>query len=276
MDFAINYSPQAEALVAAGSIEIDYFKTPPWPEMIARAEVYRPAAVHFNLRAGSGQLHQNDWGEIEAVLATTPTRYVNLHLAADKRDGLPFDCDHPNSEEVSQVIENLHADVNAAVTQFGPQRVIVENVPYRVGEGHVIRTCVLPDVISAVIRNHGCGLLLDISHARISADTLGMHAKAYMRALPLDRLCELHFTGLHDLGAGYLMDHLPALEADWPWLEWVLDGIQNEDWGKPHMLAYEYGGDGHPFFAANSDSGVIARDVPRLYNLCHKGVFHLS
>ena len=268
MDFAINYSPQAIALVANGSIEIDYFKTPPWPEMIARAEVYRPVVVHFNLRAGTGQLQQTDWGEIEAFLATTPTRYVNLHLAADKRDGLPFDCDRPSTTDVEQIMANLYADVGAVVMRLGPERVIVENVPYRVGEGHVIRTCVLPEVISEVIQNHGCGLLLDIAHARISADTLGLDAKEYIRALPMERLRELHFTGLHDLGGGHLMDHLPVLDEDWPWLEWALEGIQNEGWGKPHMLAYEYGGDGHPFFAANSESAVIARDVPTMYALC--------
>ena len=268
MDFAINYSPQAVALVAAGSIEIDFFKTPPWPEMIAKAEAYRPVAVHFNLRAGTGQLHKTDWGEIETFLETTSTHYVNMHLAADKRDGLPFNCDYPSLADDEQIMANLHADVGAVVSRFGPERVIVENVPYHFGEEHVIRTCILPEVISEVIENHGCGLLLDISHARISADTLGLDAKDYMRALPLEQLRELHFTGLHDLGGGHLMDHLPALDEDWPWLEWVMAGIQNEGWEKPHLLAYEYGGDGHPFFAANSDSSVIARDVPRMYALC--------
>ncbi|MBM3146049.1 MAG: DUF692 family protein [Chloroflexi bacterium] len=270
MQLALNYSPQATELLDASRIEIDYFKTPPWPEMIAKAQAYRPVAVHFNLRAGTGHLHRTHWSKIEATLDHTAARYVNLHLAADIRDGLPFDPDDPSPAEIEQVIAGLHADVAAVVQRFGLERVIVENAPYRIGEGHVIRTCVAPHVIGEIIAAHGCGLLLDISHARISADALGMDAKDYIQALPLDRLRELHFTGLHDLGDGFLMDHLPVLDADWPWLEWIVKGINRNGWGDPHMVALEYGGEGHEFFAANSDIEVIARDVPRLYKFCHR------
>ncbi|MEA3350412.1 MAG: DUF692 family protein [Chloroflexota bacterium] len=268
MHFAINYSPQAAQLLAAGKIEIDYFKTPPWPDMIAKAKKYRPVAVHFPLRAGTGKLHQTNWAEIEAFLTSTATFYVNAHLVADARDGIPFDCDNPSPGEIEQIIANTHADVAALVSQFGAERVIVENVPYRVEEGYANRTSVLPEVISEVIESHGCGLLLDISHARISADALGMKPEDYIRALPMQRLRELHFTGLHDLGGGHLMDHLSVLEADWPWLDWVLDGIKKEGWGKAQMLAFEYGGDGNEFFDAHSDIEVIAEQVPRLYEVC--------
>jgi len=269
MKFAINYSPQAAALLAEGRISIDFFKTPPWPEMIAKAEQHRPVAVHFNLRAGRGDLDQRaDWALAEQLLRTTATRYLNLHLAVDARDGLPFDTDAPSPAEREQILANLHADVAAAVARFGAENVIVENTPYRVGEKHTNRVCVLPAVITEIIATHRCGLLLDISHARISAAALGMDAKDYLRALPLGALRELHFTGLHDWGDGFLMDHLGVLESDWPWLDWVLEGIQQHGWGRPHLLAFEYGGEGHPFFDAHSDPEVIARDVPLMVARC--------
>lgn len=269
MDFAINYSPQAAELLAAGNIEFDFFKTPPWPEMIAKAERFRPVAVHFDLRAGGGNLDQINWSEINDIFDATATRFLNIHLAADLRDGLEFDADTPNQSEYNQIVDNMRQDVGAAVTQFSAEKVIVENAPYRAGEGHTIRTCVLPEVICEIVETHGCGLLLDISHARIAADGLQMDPKEYIQALPLQNLKELHFTGLH-FYEGRLMDHLPVLEDDWPWLEWVLEGIDKTGWGQPLMLAFEYGGEGHEFFDANSDSTVIARDVPRLYDLCHR------
>lgn len=270
MNFSINYSPQAAQLLSEGKIEIDTFKTPPWPEMIAKAEQYRPVAVHFSLRVGNGQLHNTDWAEIEAVLKNTATAFVNVHLAV-RADEIPgIDSDRPSPLHKAQIIENMHKDVGCVVSHFGAERVIAENTPYRVGVKRIVQSCVLPEVINEIIRGYQCGLLLDISHARISADALGMDAKEYIQALPLAHLRELHFTGLHDIGDGYLMDHLSVLESDWPWLEWVLEGVENKGFGQPHMLALEYGGDGHEFYDSNSDSKVIARDVPRLYNLCHK------
>lgn len=269
MNFALNYSPQAAHLLQEGQIEIDFFKTPPWPDMIARAKYHRPVAVHFDLRAGGGDLAQTNWAKIKNLLDKTATSFVNVHLAADLRDGLEFDSDHPDQHETRQIIENMQRDVAAAVARFGAERVIVENAPYRVGEKHIILTCVLPQVICEIVETNGCGLLLDISHARITADSLGMDAREYIQALPLQHLKELHFTGLNDY-QGRLMDHLPVLETDWPWLEWVLDGIASKGWGLPHMLAFEYGGEDHEFFDANSDPDVIARDVPRLYDLCHR------
>lgn len=269
MLLALNYSSKAAALLAEGRIEIDRFKTPPWPEMIAQAARYRPVAVHFDLRAGSGQLEQHaDWAQIERILNTTATRYVNLHLAADARDGLPFDTDAPSKAERAQILSNLHADVSAAVSRFGAEKVILENSPYRRGEGRINVFCALPEVIHEVVTAHHCGLLLDISHARISAASLGLEAHDYMLALPLEALRELHFTGLHEWENGVLMDHLGVLESDWPWLDWVLEGIRESGWGRPHLLAFEYGGDGHPFFSAHTDPAVIVRDVPLLLARC--------
>jgi len=270
MDFAINYSPQAAQLLTSGKIDIDLFKTPPWPQMIAKAEVHRPVAIHFELRAGNGLLKDTNWSEIESFLNSTATAFVNLHLAVHADEFPGIDVDNPSPAHKAQIIKNAHNDIACVISQFGPEKIILENKPYRIGSNRVIQTCVQPEVISDLILTHNCGLLLDIPHARIAADALGMDAREYIRALPLKHLRELHFTGLHDLGDGHLMDHLSVLDSDWPWLEWILDEIEPQGWGMPHMLALEYGGEGHPFFDTNSDIDTIARDVPKLFNLCHE------
>jgi hypothetical protein len=111
--------------------------------------------------------------------------------------------------------------------------------------------------------------LLDVSHARIAAHYIGMNAKEYIEALPVRRLREMHFTGIHNWN-GYRMDHLPILEDDWPWLDWVLENVNNGAGGKSELLAFEYGGIGE-FFERFSDSEVMAVQVPRLYKACHNG-----
>jgi hypothetical protein len=92
-----------------------------------------------------------------------------------------------------------------------------------------------------------------------------MDEYTYMSKLPVERLCELHFTGLHKFN-GHLQDHLEVLEDDWPVLEWVLEQIHISDWANPWMLALEYGGVGKKF-AWRSDPDVIATDIPRLHSL---------
>jgi len=265
MLYAINYSPQAAALLQEGRIEIDRFKCPPWPDMIAEAAALRPVAVHFDLRAGPGTLHQTaDWTAIERFLSTTETAYVNIHLAVRAREMPHLPAAQPlTGGERMQVIERLLQDVEAVTRRFGAGRVIAENVPWHREYTPNLYATAQPEVVRTVIETAGCGLLLDISHARISARNMGLDERAYLRALPVERLRELHFTGIHDWGF-LQMDHLSVLEDDWPWLDWVLEQIRSNGWGQAHMLAFEYGGIGG-FFADHTETEVILRDVPPMY-----------
>jgi uncharacterized protein (UPF0276 family) len=163
------------------------------------------------------------------------------------------------------VLERMLADVSLLVERFGAERVIVENVPYRALQGETLQPAVMPQAIQEIIRMTGCGLLLDISHARIAAHHLGMDARDYMDQLPMERLCELHFTGLHTIN-GRLIDHLGVQESDWPVLAWALQRIRAGEWGRPWMLAFEYGGVGTKF-AWRSDAQVISQQAPRLRQL---------
>jgi len=268
MKFAINYSPTAAELLRKGQIELDYFKTPPWPDMIADAEVLRPIMVHFNLKAGS--LEEPNWGEIEHYLATTDTAYVNTHLGIGVKE-MPHIPPHesPDAAQHQEVFERFCANTQKLCDYFGSERVITENVPYRINEHTTLRVSVEPEIINQVVETTGCGFLLDVSHARISAHYLGIEAHEYIESLPVQQLRELHFTGIHNWD-GYLMDHLSILDDDWPWLDWVLNKINSGIWGGAHMLAFEYGGTGE-FFQRFSDPEVMATQVPQLYVACQNG-----
>ncbi len=265
MLYAINYSPQAAALLRKGQIEIDRFKCPPWPDMIAEAEALRPVAVHFPLRAGSGSLAEStDWESVERFLESTATAYVNIHLAVRAKEMPHLPADQPlEGGERQQVIERLLRDVEAVTRRFGAERVIAENVPWHKDYTPNLYATVQPEVIRTVIETANCGLLLDISHARISAQNMGMDESAYLRALPVECLRELHFTGIHDWGF-IQMDHLSVQEEDWPWLDRVLEQVRRGAWGQAHMLAFEYGGIGG-FFQDHTDEASILRDVPPMY-----------
>ena len=115
---------------------------------------------------------------------------------------------------------------------------------------------------SRVVEETGCGLLLDIAHACMTAHYLGMDTQEYFAKLPVHQIKEMHFAGTHTV-EGLLTDHLSILPEDWTRLDWVLKHIQSGEWSQPWLLAFEYGGVGEAF-TWRSDPAVIADQVPRL------------
>ena len=97
------------------------------------------------------------------------------------------------------------------------------------------------------------------------ANALGRDAKEYIAEFPVERLRELHNTGL-GLENGRLMDHLPLTADDWDFFDWALDHILSGTWPEPWALAYEYGGIG-PKFERRSERAALAADIPRFWSL---------
>jgi len=82
--------------------------------------------------------------------------------------------------------------------------------------------------LAELARRTGCGLLLDVNNVFVSATNLGLDARAYIDAFPLDRVGEIHLGG-HDAdeddhGAPLLIDSHGREVADpvWALLEYTL------------------------------------------------------
>lgn len=289
MPFALNYSPQAAELVREGRIEVDLFKCPPWPEMAAEARAVLPIYIHFGLQVGSGRgqistngdKHPADWAEIEGWLTTTGTPFVNLHLEATlaQHPAIPFDS--RAGAHADQSVAAYCRDVMAAVSRFGPDRVIVEN--NHGNNKKALAAGILPEVIAQTVERTGCGFLFDLSHARLAARRLRMDERDYIAQLPTAHLRELHITGLQPFGSpwdermrangvdedriaryqGRWLDHLPLTEADWPVMAWAAAEIREGRWRQPDIIAVECGGDG-PLWQALTDANALADQIPRL------------
>ncbi len=175
----------------------------------------------------------------------------------------------------------LIRDVQAVVARFGAARVIVEN-DHDNGGLH-LRPAYLPEVIDRVVAATGCGFLLDLAHVRLAAHALGIEPHAYVAALPVAAVREVHVSGVQPFGAHFVamlerggiaptimrryvgkpMDHLPMTETDWAFAAWALDHIRAGRWGRPWVVALEYGGVG-PLWEAVTEADVLAAQVPRL------------
>ncbi len=292
MQLAVNYSAAAAELVAGGQIRFDCFKCPAWPDLVTTAQPLLPVYVHFPLLVGAGRGdamdgetgRPADWAKVAALLACTATPQVNVHLSASPADhpGVPLDTDDPS--HVAAVAETLATDLRAVVARFGAERVIAENDQPSLGE--CLRPAYRSEVITRVIRDAGCGLLLDLAHARLAADSLGMDPRDYVAALPVERVREIHVTGVQRVEghwiarmqqhrvpaatierlAGRRFDHLPMTEPDWALFAWAMEQIRADQWAHPRIVTFEYGGVS-PLWESMTDADALREQVPRLYRM---------
>jgi len=267
MQVAINYSPQAASLLDDNSISLDIFKAPAWEDLIDSLLPERNIYVHFPLVIRDKQVINSesnapvdlDW--VARLRHKTGTPYVNVHFAPRPSDYPDIDPDSQTDETVNLLVADAQIALQPLINRFGAENVIVENVPEG---GHNLVAATLPHAIKRVIETSGVNFLLDISHAYIAADFLGMNVQEYLNALPVDRIREMHTTGIelitekhlqklaeldiHDSFyhnyLGRLVDHLPFTARDWDYLGWCLDQIHEGHWHAPDVVAFEFGGVG--------------------------------
>jgi uncharacterized protein (UPF0276 family) len=261
MRFALNYSPEAVQLVADRQIEIDLYKLPGWPDLVRKVNGEFPLYAHFEIVAGSDI--PVDWDFVEWALEHTETQVVNVHLGVWHAQEMPdADILDLSPEIIDTVHERMRRDLLDIVERFGPERVIAENTFTLDRTGKPMLACTLPEVVTAVIEETGCGLLLDTAHAKMAAFVHGMSAKDYVNQLPVDRLREVHVTGIGFRDDGRLGDHLPMRGDDWALYEWVMQQVHdNPRWRTPEIVACEYGGVGE-LFRLYSRADVIAEANP--------------
>jgi uncharacterized protein len=291
MKFAVNYSPLLAELVSAGSVSIDYFKCPAWPDLLQNAAKTLPVYIHFPLSIGYGQgkvmdeeTHlPADLDRFVRMMEESGTPYINTHFITpgEAYRGIPRESREP--EHIQQVLDAALRDLEPLMKRFGPEKVLVENI---INEHNWLNICAFPEVISTLLEESGCGFLFDLSHARLSAENLGMDAHDYIGGLPMQRLVECHITGLQLLEGSLLemvlavgdpygmaanqtgkrIDHLPMEAGDWPELSWLLDGIGTGRFSEPWIISFEYGGVG-PFWDQVTNRDVYLTQLPRMAGL---------
>ncbi len=297
MKLAVNYSRPLAALVRSGRITVDRYKCPAWDGLVAEANAAHPTYVHFPLRVGLGGGTTLDteanvpiqWEtRVEALRAQTDTPFVNLHVKATAADYPSIPAETTDPAHADWLLERFIDDVTSVTARYGAENVMVENG--NIDGGDNLRPGYLPETLTRIVESTGCGLLLDISHAVIAADHIGMDIHDYLAALPVAHLREIHVTGVHQIDeawqekmrrlgvneatigrfAGRLQDHLPMTDPDWELLDWVLGHIQCGAWGTPWAISFEYGGIGG-MWEALVDAEVLESQVPRLYAMVHGG-----
>jgi len=256
--FSLNYSTEMDELIREGGIRVDRVKCAEWPDMIASAKQLGAVYVHFRLLAGQGLLTDAQLDAIAKMRDDTETPYINTHIA-------PRISDVSNPNDFNAVYDVVVRDIGQLVKRFGAENIIAENIPYPEDDSNEPKAFFgsNSELIRRVIEDTGVGLLLDIGHAKRTAEHLAFDPKKHIEQMPVNRLREVHITGLGYKPSGYRTDHMPMREDDWDLLAWALDNIRDGRWATPWSVSCEYGGLGAPF-KWRSEKSVLAYEAPRM------------
>lgn len=295
MEFAVNYSPTLANLVRAGQVQIDRFKCPAWPGMLAEASQILPVYIHFPLSIGSGigcpmndEKHEPvnlDWlAEMQAQYATP---HINTHLITPGEVFPENDSRDHSAAVLRKIVDYALRDLEPLIKRFGAEKVLVENV---INERGWMDLCVMPETLSRLLEESGCGFLFDLSHGRLAAANLNLEPRQFISAMPLERMGEMHITGtrvlegdllelVRSVGDPYAMiqsmtgrkiDHLPMEADDWVELEWAAGQIKIGAWREPWVASFEYGGVG-AFWEQLTSQEIYLEQVPRMGRLLTSG-----
>jgi uncharacterized protein (UPF0276 family) len=132
------------------------------------------------------------------------TPWIGEHLAyilasdpdalADGREGDPIRMTYTLAPQLSErVVERVGENLNRLRSRFD-QPIILENSPHYIDVPGSEMSPV--EFVREVAERFDVGLLLDLTHFAISAYNVGFDMTAGLRALPLDRVVEIHLSGM--------------------------------------------------------------------------------
>lgn len=148
--------------------------------------------------------------------------------------------------------------------------VLIENIDYcpnydKIGQLNNMRYPVLPEVINNLVKETEIDFLFDLSHARVSAEHLGMDILEYCKQLPMDKVVEVHLSGsgIHDQ-FGRVDRHEEMEEEDYTLIAELFQA------GAPEYVTLEYGFAKNPPNRTTSAEAII-RQVDRLRQIWKDG-----
>jgi uncharacterized protein (UPF0276 family) len=230
--------PNPDALLASGEIgpsgavDVERLKAAEWmdDDQIAALMAQRPVLLHLD--AGVIWPRSRRWAAAlaqRARRANTPWLSVHLDLGWNL---LAYRWRGPSPIPAALVRRWAVRSVRR-LQDVCSVPVLVENIPRPAYTAD-------PAFISQVIEESGCGLLLDLGHARIAASNRGVPDRDYLSRLPLDRVVEIHASGPRPgpHADGRLVDaHQPMLDVDYDLLAWALAR------SRPRAVTLEYSKD---------------------------------
>jgi len=237
---SVTYSEHLIDLAQDPTVDWQYVRLGDWLDRKVIDRAFAQFPDRMFLYHHNGNIPHNKGGR-KAFIAylqewqkRTASPWMSLHL------------DYHRSEEIGQVIrgerqpplyetESAFDLLRDGVKQVQAQMdvtLLLENVPSwpqpwlcpEADPGFIVRLLEATD----------CGFLLDTAHARMAAGTFGQDIYAYLAALPLDRVVEIHVSSPRYRDNIWHSSHEVLEEEDYAILRWLLERTA------PQAITLEY------------------------------------
>jgi len=238
MYIGCNWSKALKFFIEKDCVKIDYIKSGAYGtfnEQFSNMRSMRPILLHglgYFERTGMKNIEIIDFNFANNLIRKCNSPHYGIHLAIKNSDMYPgmtdeniYECMSKqiqifkNNLTVPLLLENIH--------DLPKERVLpIDHYPY-----------IMPEQISRLLTDNDVSFLLDITHAKITAQHHGWNIYDYIRELPLNRVVEIHVNGSGYDKDGFLSDTHQAMEnEDYKLLEWVLN------YTNPNIVTLEYNG----------------------------------
>lgn len=181
--------------------------------------------------------------------------FISAEALADEASGVPPNeltytvCPQLSEETLDRVEANLERLRKRVTTP-----IILENSPqYFAVPGS---TMTMPEFIAETARRCDVDLLLDVTHFLITTSNMGYDPGEAAAALPLDRVVEVHLSGMSLQSGRWWDDHsAPVPDAAFDFLGTIADRIS------PNAVTFEYN------WAKSFPESVVVNHVARAREL---------
>ncbi|MCC7450115.1 MAG: DUF692 family protein [Anaerolineae bacterium] len=232
IQLGVTYSPTLMACLAAGPLDVDFIKVDAdlGMDALQAALKYKPVMLHdvpdpFWLNY-ENPFRDDLMQRARALLDAAKSPWLSTGIGASAepqghRAGPYREADDHQRQTRERAVGNIIKH-GKRLRDWAGVPLLLENYNYHPTNAYDY-VCE-PEVVHQILDAIGCGMLLDMSHARISAYNMGWSStKDYFKALPLDKVREVHLS--HPaIKNGQMLDmHQPAQPEDFAWLFWALD-----------------------------------------------------
>ncbi len=236
MKLACNWSFELKKLLDNNLIDIDYVKVGNFRKSeneIDVLKIRKSILLHglgYNECTGMKHIEVVDFEQVNRLLAFCNSPHLGIHSAIHN-----VDMDQPMTdiEITKRMLENVEI-----FKQKIDVPILLENTPNSDTDNTVFDhyPFINPDNLSRIIWDSEVGLLLDLSHTKITAAYYHWNLHDYLKALPLSKTVEMHVNGSgYDQHGGPMDTHSAMKKDDFELLEWVLQ------YAKPQIITLEHG-----------------------------------